>query len=164
MNSLKRCEPSSSAGFGGMRPAAAARDRNALLPDARARRGVADHQIGQPRLLPLLEASSCSTRPAHVGVDEQHALARLRQRDGQIRRDQVLPSPGAGAGHRRGCARLPRPMRTARSCESPERLGRSSAGTPLLISGSEPVPRSRSGRAPARGTAGPGASRSRRAS
>ena len=48
------------------------------LAHALARLRVADHQVGEPRLL-LVSEHLVHARPAHVGVDQQHALAGLRE-------------------------------------------------------------------------------------
>ena len=130
---------------------------HARLAHRLARLGVADQHVRQPGLLRAAE-DLVHARPAHVGVDQQHALAGLRERRSPgCSRPCVLPSPG--------------PVLVTTSDREPSSRGReqhvgadargtprrSSRGTPLLMSGCGPATPSRRAPASCRGTAARGA-------
>ena len=74
--SRKRCEPSSSAGFGGIRPAGIThRPATLVLRMASLALAFPTSRFDRPGSCAHLE-HLVHLRPAHVGVDEQHALAR----------------------------------------------------------------------------------------
>ena len=97
-------------------------------------------------------------RTAHVGVDQQHALAGLRQADRQVGRDQRLAFAGAGArDDERARALLGRREQDV-GPDGAERLGevrRDAAADQRIVAGARI---SASARAPCRVTAARGAS------